>query len=265
MPRWVRWLQPLLSGVFTVDNLDYVRRDAWMTGVAIDVDVERLRRYTFIGPRGLTLYEPGLGDARAVPDARGCSCTSRSTSTGRSGRSTSTSREVFGPSIVAIFGDGVAGRAARGVRRPRRVRARSTRPRGGRAGSRWPTRRPGDGTVTPAVADGWRAILLRRPRWRAEAEVRARVRGRRDGRTDAIASLGAAGAGPRRDRPRGRRRSAGRRDGDGLAARGRGPGRVVAVAGPVAGPIAGLRDDRPPLPAGRGSDGSRADPRPGSS
>ncbi len=21
MPRWVRWLQPLLSGVFTVDNL----------------------------------------------------------------------------------------------------------------------------------------------------------------------------------------------------------------------------------------------------
>ena len=49
MPRWVRWLQPLLSGVFTVDNLDYVRRDAWMTGVAIDVDVERLRRYTFIG------------------------------------------------------------------------------------------------------------------------------------------------------------------------------------------------------------------------
>ena len=49
MPRWVRWLQPLLSGVFTVDNLDYVRRDAYLTGVAIGpVDVERLRRYTFI-------------------------------------------------------------------------------------------------------------------------------------------------------------------------------------------------------------------------
>ena len=49
MPRWVRWLQPLLSGVFTVDNLDYVRRDAYMTGVAVGpVDVERLRRYTFI-------------------------------------------------------------------------------------------------------------------------------------------------------------------------------------------------------------------------
>jgi hypothetical protein len=31
----------------------------------------------------------------------------------------------------------------------------------------------GDGCVTAAVADGWRAILLRRPRWRAEREVHA--------------------------------------------------------------------------------------------
>ncbi len=35
------------------------------------------------------------------------------------------------------------------------------------------TPRPGDGTVTAAVAEAWRRILLRRPRWRAEAEVRA--------------------------------------------------------------------------------------------
>jgi hypothetical protein len=39
-PRWLRIMQPLLSGVFTVDNLDYVRRDAYMTGVQIGaVDV----------------------------------------------------------------------------------------------------------------------------------------------------------------------------------------------------------------------------------
>ena len=32
---------------------------------------------------------------------------------------------------------------------------------------------PGDDSqVTPTIADGWRAILLRRPRWRAEAEIR---------------------------------------------------------------------------------------------
>ena len=46
---------------FTVDNLDYVRRDAYLTGVAAGpIDVERLRRYTFIGSDGLTLFEPGL-------------------------------------------------------------------------------------------------------------------------------------------------------------------------------------------------------------
>ena len=45
--------------------------------------------------------------------------------------------------------------------------------------------------MTPAVADGWRAILLRRPRWRAEAEVRAEYEpGARPDR--AIASLGPA-------------------------------------------------------------------------
>ena len=32
---------------------------------------------------------------------------------------------------------------------------------------------PGDGRVTPDIADAWRAILLRQPHWRAEAELRA--------------------------------------------------------------------------------------------
>ncbi|MEO5966598.1 MAG: hypothetical protein ABIR11_14140, partial [Candidatus Limnocylindrales bacterium] len=32
---------------------------------------------------------------------------------------------------------------------------------------------PGDGSVTREIADGWRAILLRRPRWRGELELRA--------------------------------------------------------------------------------------------
>ena len=49
MPALGALLQPLLSGVFTVDNLDYVRRDAYFTGVSTGpVDVERLRRYAFI-------------------------------------------------------------------------------------------------------------------------------------------------------------------------------------------------------------------------
>jgi hypothetical protein len=32
---------------------------------------------------------------------------------------------------------------------------------------------PGDGRVRPAVGLAWRAILLRQPTWRAEAEIRA--------------------------------------------------------------------------------------------
>ena len=64
-------LAPLLSGVFTVDNLDYVRRDAYLTGVAAGpIDVERLRRYTFIGSDGLTLFEPGLGALEMFLTAR---------------------------------------------------------------------------------------------------------------------------------------------------------------------------------------------------
>jgi hypothetical protein len=49
----------------------------------------------------------------------------------------------------------------------------------------------GDGTVTPDVGEAWRSILLRRPTWRAEAELRAEygAGGRPD---DRIAALGPA-------------------------------------------------------------------------
>ena len=106
MPRWVRWLQPLLSGVFTVDNLDYVRRDAYLTGVAVGpVDVERLRRYTFISRRGLTLYEPGLGALEMFLTARRFMY--QQVYFHRTVRAIDLDlAEVFGPSVRAIFGDG---------------------------------------------------------------------------------------------------------------------------------------------------------------
>jgi hypothetical protein len=173
MPRWVRWLQPLLSGVFTVDNLDYVRRDAYLTGVAVGpVEVERLRRYTFISERGLTLFEPGLPALEMFLTSRRFMY--QQVYFHRTVRAIDLDLgEVFGPSIRAIFGDGSpadrlgsyadldeygllhqAARWARGE-------AIAARPA------------PGDGTVTEAIANGWRAILLRRPTWRSEAEVRA--------------------------------------------------------------------------------------------
>ncbi len=106
MPRWVRWLAPLLSGVFTVDNLDYVRRDAYLTGVtAGPVDVERLRRYSFVGSDGLTLFEPGLGALEMFLSARRFMY--QQVYFHRTVRAIDLDlAEVFGPSVRAIFGDG---------------------------------------------------------------------------------------------------------------------------------------------------------------
>ena len=175
MPRWVSWLQPLLSGVFTVDNLDYVRRDAYLTGAAVGpVDVERLRRYTFMSERGLTLYEPGLGALEMFLTAR--LFMYQQIYFHRTVRAIDLDlAEVFAPSIRAIFGEGSpADRLADFAdldeyallhQAARWARGQSIAPDG--------EARSGDGQVSPAVAEAWRAILLRRPRWRAEAEIRA--------------------------------------------------------------------------------------------
>jgi uncharacterized protein len=59
-PTWARFLQPLTSGIFTFDNLDYVSRDSYMCGVAVGpIDRERLMHYTFFTPKGLTLHKAG--------------------------------------------------------------------------------------------------------------------------------------------------------------------------------------------------------------
>jgi hypothetical protein len=61
-PRWLPHLKPLLSGVFTADNMDYVLRDAYMCGVAVGpIDIERIIYYAFFSEKGLTLDRSGLG------------------------------------------------------------------------------------------------------------------------------------------------------------------------------------------------------------
>ncbi len=60
-PRWLVMLKPLLSGMFTADNLDYVLRDSFMCGVSIGpIDLDRLIHYTFFTKQGLTLHKAGL-------------------------------------------------------------------------------------------------------------------------------------------------------------------------------------------------------------
>ena len=175
MPAWVRLLQPLLSGVFTVDNLDYVRRDAFFTGVRVGIDVERLRRYAFFSERGLTLYEPGVAALEGFLNAR--LLLHQAVYFHRTVRAIDLDlAEVFQPAIEALFGDdSPAARLADYVdldeyallhQAARWARGEDVVPDGARGVA-------GDGRVSKAVADGWRGILLRRPGWRAEAEMRA--------------------------------------------------------------------------------------------
>ena len=71
IPRWVRLLHRALSGAVTVDNMDYVRRDAYMCGVSIGpVDVNRLIYYTFCTDEGLTFHKRALSTLRAFLNAR---------------------------------------------------------------------------------------------------------------------------------------------------------------------------------------------------
>ncbi|HYA93556.1 MAG TPA: HD domain-containing protein [Thermodesulfobacteriota bacterium] len=65
-PRWLNFLQQLFRGIFTFDNIDYVLRDAYMTGVSIGpVDWRRLLYYTSFRKEGLTLDKRGM-DALAM-------------------------------------------------------------------------------------------------------------------------------------------------------------------------------------------------------
>ena len=172
MPFWVRRLQPLFSGVFTVDNLDYVRRDAYMTGVATGpIDADRLRHYAFMSERGLALYEPGLGALEMFLTAR--LFMYNTVYFHRTVRAIDMDlSDAFGPAFLAVFGDrnpldalpdylaldeyAILHQAARWTRGEKLA---DTPP-------------PGSGCVTREVADLWRGILLRQPSWHAVREVR---------------------------------------------------------------------------------------------
>lgn len=70
-PEWLQLLRQLFSGIYTVDNLDYVQRDAYTTGFSLDiVDITRLRYYTFFSKEGLTLHQAGISALSRFLNAR---------------------------------------------------------------------------------------------------------------------------------------------------------------------------------------------------
>jgi hypothetical protein len=60
-PRWLVLLRALFSGLYTVDNMDFVLRDAYMSGYSHRAfDLARLLHYTRYTEKGLTIHERGL-------------------------------------------------------------------------------------------------------------------------------------------------------------------------------------------------------------
>jgi uncharacterized protein len=61
VPRWLHLLRSLFSGIYTIDNMDFVLRDAYMSGYnARAFDLERLLHYSFFTSQGLTIHSRGV-------------------------------------------------------------------------------------------------------------------------------------------------------------------------------------------------------------
>jgi uncharacterized protein len=60
-PQWLRFLRGLLSGIYTIDNMDFVLRDAYMSGYSQrSFDLDRLLHYSFFSSAGLTIHDRGM-------------------------------------------------------------------------------------------------------------------------------------------------------------------------------------------------------------
>lgn len=60
-PRWLVFLRSLLCGIYTIDNMDFVLRDAFMSGYSQRAfDLDRLLHYSFFSSEGLTIHDRGL-------------------------------------------------------------------------------------------------------------------------------------------------------------------------------------------------------------
>ena len=60
-PKWLVFLRSLLSGIYTVDNMDFILRDAFMSGFSGQAfDLERILHYSFFSEHGLTMHDRGV-------------------------------------------------------------------------------------------------------------------------------------------------------------------------------------------------------------
>ena len=107
-------LRPLLGGIFTPDNCDYVLRDSYMCGVAIGpVDIDRLLHYTFFSTHGLTIHQAWTFCASNVPTCHGFISTPMSITIGQPERLISIFKKYFQPTLQLLFPDNPLKRLSR--------------------------------------------------------------------------------------------------------------------------------------------------------
>ena len=70
LPEWVKVCKPILCGPVTVDNLDYVCRDAYMTGFPVGADIKRIIHYTFVSKEGIVLHSKAIDSLQEFLTAR---------------------------------------------------------------------------------------------------------------------------------------------------------------------------------------------------
>lgn len=70
-PRWLHYLRQLLSGIYTIDNMDFVLRDSYMSGFSRQpFDLDRLLHYSFFSEQGLTIHDRGMDALMRFMSAR---------------------------------------------------------------------------------------------------------------------------------------------------------------------------------------------------
>jgi HD superfamily phosphohydrolase len=104
-PQWLRKLRALFSGIYTVDNMDFVLRDAYMSGYNTKAfDLSRLLHYSFFTAEGLTIHARGLPTLINFIETR--ANLFRTVYFHRTVRAIDLAlEELFGPTMSRLFGD----------------------------------------------------------------------------------------------------------------------------------------------------------------
>lgn len=104
-PIWLKKLRSLFSGIYTVDNMDFVLRDAYMSGYNTKAfDLSRMLHYSFFSSEGLTIHARGLPTLINFIETR--ANLFRTIYFHRTVRAIDLAlEELFGPTMLRLFGD----------------------------------------------------------------------------------------------------------------------------------------------------------------